>query len=737
MLLFQVNYANSVENSAPAYHEISTANISDSFFRIKNAPIKVYEFKYDTTKGRKHVGIIGKDVQRWFPEAVDIVPRYTVPSQNNKKEKTVLTNFPIVDKNVIFMHGVAALQDVISRYDILANKLSTLRTEHDAGEHIALFKEVERRLNDEAEEQLKEKALLAESEVELAQKRLELEKTKSGIDVKLIAQELSDEKALLTAQEEAFRKRISNEEDIEKRRSEAVLRMEHDLAMSRESLRKDTTEKLQLRKLELEKELQDKKQSLEKDKVRAEIEARSLQERSNQDIRLKKMKIQAELEGRNIVKGIETVFQSTAEMAMQIVANPSYLLWLMGVGVAMLAAYFAIKETSRALRELIMSALGRPRLVRETSVSWSILHVLPLPLLKILYSMFSRAQKLEASLKIVYDAFDNIILSENDKDRVVQMALTTRNAKNSNSAYRHLLLHGPPGTGKTLIARRLAEISGMDYAILSGGDVGPLGEDAVPQLHALFHWANRSMRGLLIFVDEAEAFLASRAAGHETGTDLASQGQRHALNALLYQTGTETKSFMLVLATNRPGDLDEAVVDRIDVSIRVGLPEQPQRQSLCRLYMQVNVISMLDKCSYFYAFIRYISKLLLSKDLRPSKRLDPSVVSEQSMLQLAKKTKGFSGREISKLMTAVRYAATLQLADVGLNMFNNAPPVGDSYTNIEEVTKNASKRSKKKSDTESHLGGGNGYFGLDHLMNVVDEKVAEHRERVEYEKTAQ
>merc|ERR1711871_1367925 len=128
------------------------------------------------TKGRKHVGIIGKDVQRWFPEAVDIIPRYTVPSQNNKKEKTILTNFPIVDKNVIFMHGVAALQDVISRYDILAHKLSNLKTEHDAGEHIALFKEIERRLNDEAEDQLKEKALLAESEVDLAQKRLELEK---------------------------------------------------------------------------------------------------------------------------------------------------------------------------------------------------------------------------------------------------------------------------------------------------------------------------------------------------------------------------------------------------------------------------------------------------------------------------------------------------------------------------------------------------------------------------------
>lgn len=71
--------------------------------------------------------------------------------------------------------------------------------------------------------------------------------------------------------------------------------------------------------------------------------------------------------------------------------------------------------------------------------------------------------------------------------------------------HRHLLLHGPPGTGKTLFARTLARqsgahlringyqwipipvgyhffcllCSGLDYAIMSGGDVGPLGKDAV------------------------------------------------------------------------------------------------------------------------------------------------------------------------------------------------------------------------------------------------------------------
>ena len=38
-------------------------------------------------------------------------------------------------------------------------------------------------------------------------------------------------------------------------------------------------------------------------------------------------------------------------------------------------------------------------------------------------------------------------------------------------------------------------IKGMDYAIMSGGDVGPLGEDAVNQLHGLFKWAASSTKG--------------------------------------------------------------------------------------------------------------------------------------------------------------------------------------------------------------------------------------------------
>jgi ATPase family AAA domain-containing protein 3A/B len=68
----------------------------------------------------------------------------------------------------------------------------------------------------------------------------------------------------------------------------------------------------------------------------------------------------------------------------------------------------------------------------------------------------------------------------------------------------------PPGTGKTMAAKRLAKTSGLDYAIMSGGDVAPLGGQAVTQLHDMFDWAERSRRGLLLFIDEADAFLSQR-----------------------------------------------------------------------------------------------------------------------------------------------------------------------------------------------------------------------------------
>lgn len=58
---------------------------------------------------------------------------------------------------------------------------------------------------------------------------------------------------------------------------------------------------------------------------------------------------------------------------------------------------------------------------------------------------------------------------------------------------------------------------------------------------------NTPLQGLLLFIDEADAFLGRR-------SDAMSEGLRGALNALLYRTGDQSRDFMVVLATNRPGE---------------------------------------------------------------------------------------------------------------------------------------------------------------------------------------
>ncbi len=79
-----------------------------------------------------------------------------------------------------------------------------------------------------------------------------------------------------------------------------------------------------------------------------------------------------------------------------------------------------------------------------------------------------------------------------------------------------------------------------------------------------------------------------------------SEDQRNALNALLFRTGEPSKKFMMVVATNRPGDLDAAVctrmscarlcstsvrvvpqlTDRMDESMLFDLPDEDARRKL-------------------------------------------------------------------------------------------------------------------------------------------------------------
>ena len=132
-----------------------------------------------------------------------------------------------------------------------------------------------------------------------------------------------------------------------------------------------------------------------------------------------------------------------------------------------------------------------------------------------------------------------------------------------------------------MFAKQLAKSCGMDYAILTGGDIAPLGREAVPELHKIFDWSQHSDKGLLLFVDEADAFLRKR--GGDDASEM-SEDLRNALNAFLYRTGEASKDFMVVFASNQPEQLDWAVQDRVDEMVEFHLPGPQQRKEMLTMY---------------------------------------------------------------------------------------------------------------------------------------------------------
>lgn len=93
-----------------------------------------------------------------------------------------------------------------------------------------------------------------------------------------------------------------------------------------------------------------------------------------------------------------------------------------------------------------------------------------------------------------------------------------------------------------------------------------------------------SILGLLLFIDEADAFLRKRS------SEQISEDLRATLNAFLYRTGEQSNKFMMVLASNTPEQFDWAVNDRLDEMVEFSLPRLEERERLIRMYFQKFVL---------------------------------------------------------------------------------------------------------------------------------------------------